>query len=123
QVFGAALGHTVRELGDTGLPHHVNVLDLDVATAFPGAFEQNVDPAVLAILHLAAQLRVAAEAVDYACVDGLRDERVRPRRVDADERRALPEVGLDHLPGMPVLAGRAVALRQPHDGAGLCQPS
>ena len=42
--------------------------------------------------------------------------------IDADERRAAAEVGLDHLPGVRVLARRAVALRQPHARARRREP-
>ena len=38
--------------------------------------------------------------------------------VDANQRWALAEIRLHQLPGVAVLARRAVALREPDDGAG-----
>ena len=86
-----------------------------------GILQQNVDAARLAVANLAAQRRVAAEPLDLAGRDRLRDEPVGVTGIDADERRSAPEVRFDHLPRVGVLACRAVAAREPDRGAGVGQ--
>ena len=80
-MLEAARGDRVRELGEACFAHHVHVLHLDVGWRLARAFEEDVDAAVGAVLHLAAQAVVAFQRRNTLLMDGLGDERVRVVRV------------------------------------------
>jgi len=110
----------VTESGNSARPcrREVHVLDLDVAQPLPGALEQQVDAAVAPVHDLAPEPGIVGERLHAPGGHGLGDELVGMAGIDADERGAAAEVCLHQLPGVAVLARRAVALRQPHHGAG-----
>ena len=61
QMLRAPGGDRVWKLGETGLTHQMDVLDLDIAGRLALALEQNVDPAVLAVFHFRALVFIARE--------------------------------------------------------------
>ncbi len=118
RCFAPRSGHCIGKFGQPRPAHQVDVLDLDVAGRPAGRFEQEIDPRVLAVLHLAPDRGVAGELRECG-----RPRSPRPRAhsgcagVDADQLGAAAEIDLDQFPAMGELALRIVRLRQPHPRA------
>jgi hypothetical protein len=104
-----------------------DVLDLDVAGGPAIALQQQVDAAVGAVFHLAAQRCVACQFRQCARCDGLLGDAVGQAGVDADEADARL---VRDMPGMGVFARRAFgastarypagpARSEPQHGAGV----
>ena len=74
QVLDAALRDRIGELGQPMPARQMHVLDLDVAQPLFGALEQEVDAAVVAVFHLAAQARIARKRLDAPGLDRLGDQ-------------------------------------------------
>jgi len=107
-----AIGEERYTLGDRG----GHVLHLDVAGLAARRLEHEIDAArFLAVGHLAARARIAAELADRPVPDRLGHERVGQPRVDPDHHP--PD--LDDLPGVAILARGPIALGQPHAVAGI----
>ncbi len=122
EVLRAALGHRVRKFGKARAAHQMHVLDLDIAALSPRCFEQEVHPRILAVLHLAADARIACELADRVGGDRLRCEPVGMAGIDAHELGAAAEIDLDQLPAMGELALGIVGFRQPDTCARRVEP-
>ena len=92
-----------------GPPHQVHVLDLDVAGRPAGAFQQEIDPRVPAVLHLAPDAVVAGKLGDRAGRERRADQRIGMRGVDADELRARAEIDLDQFPAVRRACGSGLS--------------
>ncbi len=99
----AAGRNGVRELGNPKLAHQMDVLDLDIAGRLSRIFQQKIDPRALAvddpaILHLAADGRIADEFGNDAGRESFRDDRVRMHGVDADQLVRAAEIHPRSIP-------------------------
>ena len=121
EVPGAAGGDAVWKLRQAGRAHQVDVLDLDIAGRAPRPVQQHVDPAGLAVLHLAAQPGITGQFRNAAGHNGLGGDGVGPSGMDPDQGWSGAELGLDQLPRPAQLAGRIRGARQPDPVAGIDQ--
>src|SRR5690606_79038 len=92
EMSRAACRHAVRELRAAGMPHHVDILDLDEARRRAVALEQEIDPACFRVFHLAPQKRIICERWNLSRHDRLFHEPVRPAGIDADQLRPRAEI-------------------------------
>ena len=104
-----ALGHPFRDLAHLCPSFPLDVFPLPVPRRPVLGLEQQVDAAVAAVGHLAAQTLVADELRDRLGAHRLLDDPVGPACVDANQMA----VHVDQLPGVLQLACRVARRRQP----------
>jgi hypothetical protein len=108
-MLGAALGYGIGKLGQPVPALEVDVLDLQIAGRPVLGLEQQVDAAVAAVGHFAAQARVAGQFGHRLGGHRLLDDAVRQGGVDADQMAVDP----DQLPGILEFSLGVARGRQP----------
>ena len=121
-MLGAARRYRIGKFGKTAAAHQVHVLDFDITGRASGRLQQEVDPRIGAVLHLAARAGIAGELGNRARRDRLGDQQVGMRGVDADQLGPGAEIDLDQFPTVRQLAREIFRFRQPDPRARRRQP-
>ena len=75
EMLGAAGGDAIGKFGKPRLAHQMDILDLQIARRPRRPFEQEIDPGIGAVFHLAPDRRVIAQLRDQPGLHDVGDER------------------------------------------------